>query len=82
MLGQKPGTVQISDWIGRDSTNKEFPVSALIGELERDYLCSAIEDEYMIYLQILYQSVNINQVDMINMIAVAKQNCPKLDFHM
>eukprot|EP00980_Cylindrotheca_fusiformis_P003507 scaffold781_cov132-Cylindrotheca_fusiformis.AAC.26 len=79
LLGQEPGTVQVNqEEVLRDSNALKLPISSEIGDVEREYLCRAIEPEYEVYFEILSKSINIQEEDFVEMVHIAKKNCPNL----
>eukprot|EP00980_Cylindrotheca_fusiformis_P003508 scaffold781_cov132-Cylindrotheca_fusiformis.AAC.27 len=80
LLGQGPGTVRVNEEkVRRDSSALKLPISAEIGDVEREYLCHAIAPEYEVYFEILSKSINIQEEDFVEMVQLAKKNCPNLN---
>lgn len=78
LLGQKAGSVVVPEQSFRDSNKLVLPVGADIGDVEREYLCQALEAEYTTYFRLLSKAINIQLEDFVKMVEIAHENCPKL----
>ena len=80
-LGQEKETVTDLGEKVRDSSAVERPVISKLSEEGRRRICAALKMEYNVYFGILNQAANIGPQDVAKGLAVAKKNCPWLEFN-
>lgn len=81
-LGQEKGTViDVGKKKSRDSSAVERPVTSELSEEGRRRICALLKIEYNVYFGILNQAANLGPDDVANSLAVAKKNCPWLEFN-